>query len=177
MRRPRVPALLSALALAAAVGGAWLGPGVLAQEATPTAEEAIPEGVSFEGLGFLVAAELPPAPAEIALFRIGLAPGAVFPIEEEDPSLALAYVETGTVAFVVEAPITVLRAAGPGTPFPEEHEEVAAGTPFELAAGDSALFPPRAAGEARNEGAEAASILVANVFPTGEGGAAATPTP
>ena len=33
MRRPRVPVLLSALALAAAVGGAWLGPGVLAQEA------------------------------------------------------------------------------------------------------------------------------------------------
>ena len=76
--------------------------------------------------------------------------------------------------------MTVLRAAGAGTPFPMETETFAAGEAFELAAGDSAVFPPGAAGEARNEGDEPVTVLVADVGPPqGQAGTppAGTPTP
>jgi len=177
MRRFQVIVSLLAVLAAAVAGGTRLGSDAVAQEGTPAAEEGIPEGVSFAGLAYIVAEELPPAPAEMALFRIGLEPGAAFPLDPGDPSVALAYVETGSVTFAVDTPIKVLRAAGAGTPFPVEQEEVAAGVEFTLAAGDSALFPPRTEGEARNEGSGSASVLVANVWPTGEGEAGATGTP
>ena len=48
--------------------------------------------------------------------------------------------------------MTVLRAAEEGTPFPMEMETFAAGKEFELATGDSAVFPHGVAGEIRNEG-------------------------
>jgi quercetin dioxygenase-like cupin family protein len=59
-------------------------------------------------------------------------------------------------------------------------EAVAAGEAFELAAGDSAVFPAGVGGEVRNEGDERATILVADVSPTEEEvgtAAAGTPTP
>ncbi len=53
--------------------------------------------------------------------------------------------------------MTVLRAAEEGAPFPTEMETFAAGEEFELATGDSAIFPAGVAGEVRNEGDEPAT--------------------
>ena len=151
-----------------------------AQEGTPPAEEEfeLPEGVSFEGLGYGTTEELPAAPADLSLFRFGLEPGASFDLDPE-ASVALVYVEEGALTFVVDDEITVLRAAGEGTPFPEETETVAAGEEFVLEEGDSAVFPAGGGGEVRNDGDEPARVLVADVFPAqgGEEGAAAEGTP
>ncbi len=170
-------ALVVVLLSLAAVGPA----GALAQEGTPPPDEEfeLPEGVSFEALGYGAAAALPAAPADLALFRFGFEPGAGFPLEAET-SVALVYVEAGVLTFAMEGPITVLRAAGAGTPFPVQTETFAAGETFELAAGDSAAFPAGVAGEVGNEGDERAAVLVADVSPSeGDAGtdAAGTPTP
>ena len=177
-------------AFLSAVGVAILGivalsaqPSTVAQEATPSTEEMMPEGLAFEALGYGVAETLPEVPADLALFRFGLEPGASFQFDPNDPSVALAYVESGEATFTVESPITILRAAGAGTPFPEETEEVAAGTQFTLSAGDSAVFPPNVVGELRNNGTDAVSLLVANIAPLeemmtdGTSDQGATPTP
>ena len=98
----------------------------------------------------------------------------------EEASAALAYVEEGVLTFAMEGPMTVLRAAGAGTPFPTETETFAAGEAFELAAGDSAAFPAGVAGEVRNEGDEPVTVLVADVGPPpGQAGTpqAGTPVP
>ena len=183
----RAPALVSVLVvlLAGLVASGRLGGGAVAQDATPAAEEfAPPAGVTFEPLGFGTAEELPPAPADFVLARIGFDPGAGFPIEADDPSVGLAYVESGTLTVRVEAPVRVTRAAtiaAFATPGAVEEgavpapEEVAAGTEFTLEAGDSAVFPPNAPGEVRNDGTERAVALVALIVPPE--GAAATPAP
>ena len=180
MRRFSVLVPLFAILLAGLVVAAGRLPAVAQQQdadnaGTPAAEDFIPEGVTFEALGFGSAEALQEAPGEVALFRIGVEPGAFFPIDPGDPALALVYLENGTVTINVDAPIMVLRAAGEGTPFPEEQEEMPAGTEFTLQAGDSAIFPPRVGGEARNEGSEQVSLLVASVGPGLDAGAA-TPT-
>ena len=90
-------------------------PPAVAQKATPVTEE-MPEGLAFEALGYGVAETLPEVPADLALFRFGLEPGASFQFDPNDPSVALAYVESGEATFTVETPITILRAAGPGRP-------------------------------------------------------------
>ena len=189
MRRVSVPVsvlVVVLLGLVAAVGVPRLGAG--AQEGTPPAGEefAPPEGVTFEPLGFGTAEELPAAPADLLLARFGLEPGAVFPIEAGDPSVALVVVQEGALTVRVEAPVRVVRAAtiaAFATPGAEEGavpepEEVAAGTEFTLEAGDSFVFPPNVAGEARNDGQERAVALVAFVAPLeGDGGTPAAGTP
>ena len=155
-------------------------PLALAQEGTPPAEEEfeLPEGVAFIPLGYGTAEKLPAAPADLLLARFTLEPGAGFDLDANDPSVALVYVEAGTLTVQVDAPIRVTRAAALAafaTPeamaTPPAPEEVAAGTAFTLAAGDSAVFPPNVAGEVRNEGAEGVAGLVALVEPR-EGGEA-----
>ncbi len=152
----------------------------VAQEGTPPAGEfPLPEGVTFEPLGFGTAEELPAAPASVELFRFTVGPGARIPIEEDDPALALVYVEAGTLTFRVEAPIQVTRASMLATPGAGAGpEEVAAGTEFTLEAGDSAVFPPNVPGEVRNDGSEPAVGLATVIAPITEGAAtpaAATP--
>ena len=169
------------VALVGLAVGAGLPAGAIAQEGTPPPDEEfeLPEGVSFDALGYGAAAALPAAPADLALFRFGFEPGAGFPLDAE-ASLALVYVEAGVLTFAMEGTITVLRAAGAGTPFPMQTETFAAGEAFALAAGDSAVFPAGVGGEVRNEGDERATILVADVSPTEEEAgtdAAGTPTP
>ncbi len=122
----------------------------LAQEGTPAADEfAPPEGISFMPLGFGTTEQLPTTPADFILARFSLDPGAIFPIDASDPSVTFVVIESGTVTFQVEAPITITRAATiaafapPGVdesavPAPEE---IAAGTEFTMEAGDSAFFP------------------------------------
>ncbi|MDQ3694677.1 MAG: hypothetical protein M3464_13775 [Chloroflexota bacterium] len=180
-RAPALVWLVAVLLAALMLSGPLVGSAV-AQEATPTAEEFAPDGVRFDLLGISTATELPGVPADFVLVRFTIEPGAGFPIEEDDPSVALAYVESGALTARVEAPIHVTRAAliaaftTPGTA--EEltgPEEVAAGTEFTLESGDSAFFPPNGEGEIRNDGEEPAVALVAIVAPPEE--AAGTPTP
>jgi len=179
MRRRSVLLSVVAVVLLALVAAGRL-PGAAAQDATPPAGEFLdlPEGVAFELLGLGVAEELPAAPADFVLVRFTLDPGASFPIEEADPSVALVYVEAGAFTVRVEAPMTIIRAAfiaAIATPGAVEEgavpppEEVAAGVEFTLAAGDSAVFPPNVAGEARNDGAEPAVALLAFVGPPEDG--------
>ena len=171
--------LLAVLLVGVAVG-AWFGPGATAQEGTPPAEEefALPEGVTFAPLAYGTAEELPAAPADLVLFRFGLEPGATFQLDEDDPSVALAYVEEGALTVTMETPMTVLRAAGDETPFPEQMDLIKAGTEFTLEEGDSAIFPANVEGEIRNEGDESATLLVAQVAPLeGEAGTPEAGTP
>lgn len=147
----------------------------LAQDdATPAAEEdfQLPEGVSFETLGYGTAENLPPT-GDILLFRLRLEPGASFPVDP-DPSPGLVAIEEGSVTTSLDAPIAVLRAAGEGTPFPVETEQVEAGTEVTLEAGDSAVVQGGVSGEIRNDGDEEAVLLLAIVTQV-EGAGGATP--
>ncbi len=84
----------------------------LAHEGTPEArDEFAPEGVTFEPLGFGTAAELPRTPTDFVLVRLTLDPGASFPIEADDPSVALNFIPLGALTMEMEAPIEVTRAA------------------------------------------------------------------
>ncbi len=76
MRRVWILVSLLAVLLVGIVVGARFGPGATAQDATPPAEEEfeLPEGVSFEALGYGTAEELPAAPADVSLFRVGFEP-------------------------------------------------------------------------------------------------------
>ena len=179
MPRPSVlAALLAVLLVGAVVGARWSG--ALAQQGTPPAEEFAPEGVTFEPLAFGVAEELPAAPAGLGLFRVTFDPGAGIPIDADDPSVGLLYVESGALTVRVEAPLAVLRGAAVATAmaggFEEEPslEEVAAGTEVTLEAGDSTLIPANVAGEIRNDGDAPAVALAALVEPL-QGEDAATP--
>lgn len=142
---------------------------VIAQDSTPEAEEDFGEGVSFEFLGYGETEEVPSAPVGLSLLRLGIEPGGFFPIDPADPALALVVVETGAVTITVEAPITVLHPTDDGAPGPEDVEQFAADEEFTMEEGDSAIFPPNIAGEARNDGDEDVSLLIANVAPVGEG--------
>lgn len=176
MRWGSIVALLVALALAAGVARD-LHPSARAQDATPAAgqEDGAPEGVSFATLASGSIEVLAPGTANLVLGRIRLAPGAVLPFDPTDPSVDLLYMSTGALTFRVEAPMTVARNVAPGTPVPSEPEAIAANTEFTLRDGDSALFPPSAVGEVRNDGDEDATAWVANIAL--RAAAAGTPTP
>ncbi len=161
------------------------GPITLAQGATPSADEsAPPEGVSFVPLGFGTADKLPATPADFVLAHFMIDPGASFALDPNDPSVTLAYVESGTFTFNLDAPITVTRAAtiaAFSTPDADPNsipapEEMAAGTEFTMGTGDSAFFPANISGEIRNDGQEQAVAVIASVGPP-DGGEAGTPTP
>lgn len=139
-----------------------------AQEGTPVSEdEQQSKRVSFESVGFGVASVLPSAPADVELFRLGIDPGADFPLLEENPSLALIIVESGEVILLADIPITVSHASG-------GMETIPAGKELTMEAGDSVTVPPLVAGEVRNDSNEEASMLVVNIFPH-EGSEGATP--
>jgi hypothetical protein len=180
MSQGRVP--LAAIAIALLSLGASVGatPRPVAQEGTPPVGEEFPAGLSFEPLAFGVAEELPTVPAGLSLFRVTLAPGTGLPIEADDPSVGLVYIEAGSLTAQVGASIGVLRgttatAMGGGGAEPET-EEVAAGTEFILEAGDSTVFPPNVAGDIRNDGAVQAVALAALIEPL-HGEDADTPAP
>ena len=154
---------------------------VIAQEATPTAEEMM-EGITFEALAMALQVPLPSV-GDLFLERFGLEPGAGFPIEAGDPTTALAVVESGELTIRLEGTLTVTRAeamqaamgaAEEGGDFAAETEEIAAGQEVTLGAGDTAFFPPNVSGEVRNDGQEQAVVLVVLVGPPETEG---TPTP
>ncbi|MDQ3693803.1 MAG: cupin domain-containing protein [Chloroflexota bacterium] len=183
-RAPALVLLIVVLLLAGLVTTGRLAGGVVAQEATPAAADFGPEGVTFEPLGFGTAEELPAAPADLLLARFTIEPGAGFPLDPNDPSVALFYVESGAVTVLADIPLPIIRAATiaafatPGAVEEDavpEAEEGVAGAEFTLEAGDSVVFPPFVEGEIRNDGDETVVGLAALVFPPEDAGA--TPTP
>jgi quercetin dioxygenase-like cupin family protein len=176
MRRASAVALLITLVfgLFASQG---MNPSTSAQDATPPSDQqaGAPEGVSFVTLASGTIEVLSPGTANLVLGRVRLAPGATLPFDPTDPSVDLVFMGAGTLTFRVDAPMTVTRAVRTGTPVPTEPEEIPADTEFTLSDGDFALFPPNAAGEVRNDGAEDAVAWVTNVALFA--GGASTPTP
>lgn len=176
MRRGFIIALLISLMLAT-VAGQGMNLSTKAQDATPPSEQqaGAPEGVSFVTLASGSIEVLSPGTANLVLGRIKLAPGATLPFDPADPSVDLVYMSSGTLTFRIDAPMTVARGVRAGTPIPTEPEAIEANTEFTMSDGDSALFPPNAAGEVRNDGEEDATAWVTNVaLFTAEAG---TPTP
>lgn len=183
MVRVSILVTIVAVALAGWLAGARAPLNVAAQEGTSVPDETgPPPGLTFETLAYGPVAMLPPAPAIAVIDRITIAPGATLPGEPGDPGFSLLYVERGTLSVRADTALDVTRAtaltatlATPGaTP---ALEEVAAGTDFTLAAGDSAAFPPVVGVEFRNDGAEPVAVLAASIAPTEAGMEAATPVP
>lgn len=183
----RIPVLLSVVAVVLLGIVALAGqPRVFAQDATPTMDEAMEEGLTFEALAFAAGVELA-SPSDLIVSRISVEAGAGFPIEESDPTTGLLIVESGAFTVQVDAPWTVSRAGsfegamatavatGVYTPVVEE---IASGEAATLEAGDSAFIPASVNGELRNDGDEPAvglAFLIAPPDPSMTGGA--TPTP
>ena len=176
MRWGFLVALLITVVVATGVVGD-LYPRAQAQDATPTAGQAAatPQAARFRTLASGSIEVLAPGTANLGLGRIVLAPGGTLPFDPADPSAVLVYMGTGELTFRVEAPMTVARSVGVGTPVPTEPEAVEANTEFIMSEGDSALFPPAIAGEVRNDGDQEATVWVVSVALLAEG--AATPTP
>ena len=176
MRRGSIIGLLIMLVLALVATQA-INPITRAQDATPPSEQqnGAPEGVSFVTLASGTIQVLSPGTANLVLGRIRLAPGATLPFDPTDPAVDLVYMSSGTLTFRVDADMTVARGVRAGTPAPTEPEAIPANTEFTLSDGDSALFPPNAAGEVRNDSDEDATAWVTNVALFTP--AAATPTP
>jgi quercetin dioxygenase-like cupin family protein len=152
-------AVVLSLALGAAVVTAHEG-----HDGTPPAEaEEIGQGVAVEFLGLGEAETLPPGPAYLQLVRITIEPGGSAALPEY-PATALASIESGAVTLRVDTPITVVHIPDDADPGRDDFEHVPANEEVTLEEGDSALFPPNIAGEVRNDGEEATSILVANIF-------------
>lgn len=169
MRRIEILTVVCALFLVGAVAGSRLTGSAIAQDATPAAPQP-----AFDPLAFAVVEELPPSPGVVGLLRLTFPSGAVLPLEEGDPSLALVYVESGIVTVRINAPVTVSRAPDQGTP-ESTQQVIAAGTEFTAGPGDSFVSPAVVAGEARNDGTEPVVVLAAIVEPA-PSAESATPT-
>ena len=134
-----------------------------AQESTPAAEMPgveISPGVTFE---LLPASENPPS-----LYRLRIAPDSTLSFVD-DPAISLVYVESGALSLVLDAPVSDAR--------PDE-DEADAESASELSQGDYFVLPPLIAGELRNEGQEAVSLVIAAITPgLFPPAASATPVP
>jgi hypothetical protein len=172
--------LVVALGLVALVGTGRLSAPVRAQDATPLAEMGLPPGVDAQPLGAGLSPTLPATPAELVLVRLTLQPGAILPNDPNDPSLALAYVESGTVTLHYTNALTITRAAAiaalatPEATMPGP-EPVAAGASATLTVGDSFVSPANSGGDLRNEGTTPAVLLAAVINPFQMGTPEATP--
>ncbi len=134
-------------------------PVAVAQEATPTAEEIVPEGVTFEPFGFVSGVTLP-SPVDLTAAHTSFEPGASFSYEATDPQGAFVIVESGALTVrVEEISWTITRGSGSG-------EEIAPGEEATIEAGDSAYIPGGVTGEVRNNGQERAEALVFLVSPS-----------
>jgi hypothetical protein len=176
MRRGSVVALLVTLVFTL-LASQGMNSITRAQDATPPTDQQAgpPEGVSFATLASGTIEVLRPGTANLVLGRIRLEPGSTLTFDPTDPSVDLVFMASGTLTFRVEAPMTVARGVGTATAVPTEPEAIPAGTEFTLSDGDSALFPPNADGEVRNDGDEDAVAWVTNVALFAS--EASTPTP
>jgi len=165
------------IAFAAAVLIFGEGNPVAGQVATPQAEAegvVLPAGVTAARLAAGLAEPFSLAPSVLELVRFTFAPGAVLHLPEENPSLALVYVEAGTLTARVAAPVLITRAAPIG--IPSTPEAIAVGTEFRAGPGGSFVGPPHVAVEARNDESEPLVLLMAVLEPA-VGLGAATPRP
>ena len=160
-------------------------PLALAQEATPAAEEMDFEGITFEPVSFAFGADVA-SPADLIVVRIGFDPGAALPGEENDPTVAIVLVESGTLTLQADGPVTVTRGASLGEAmataeatgdFSTLMEATAAGEAVMLEAGDAAYLPANMTGEIRNDGQERAVGLAFLVVPPEGMMGEATPAP
>jgi hypothetical protein len=169
----RVPILIAfvAVVLAGGFAGARAPGGVVAQDASPAAEEfGPPPGVAAETLAFGMVDALPVTPAMIFLDRLTIDPGVSLPAEPGDPNFAFTLVESGSLTILSDTPLAIARAAAlaealesPGTM--PEIEETTADTDVTLSAGDSIVFPPEVGGELRNDGTEPVVLLGVVIAP------------
>src|SRR5215213_506232 len=83
-------------------------PVAIAQEATPAAEEMDFEGITFEPLSFAFDVDVE-SPVGLLVVRIGFDPGASLPGEENDPTVGIVLVESGTLTVQASGPVTVTR--------------------------------------------------------------------
>jgi hypothetical protein len=124
-------------------------------------EEELPEGVTVDVFASAVAEAIPQDANLLLLFRMTLAPGAVYPLAEDEGNLTLVEVERGTLTATGDADLRIARAgAEPGL-----EEAVPANQAFMLDAGDSALFAPDLMGEVRNDGTEDVGLLILEAVP------------
>ena len=152
----RIIVMLSIVAVMLA-GSAALGArlAVLAQDATPSSEESAPEGGAFNAVALAFGVDVA-SPIDMIVVRIGLDPGAGFPIEDSDPTTGILVLETGTLTVRMNAPVTVTRgtglagtlppAGGDGGDVPST-EEIAGCESVTLEAGDTAFIPGDVSGE------------------------------
>lgn len=138
------------------------------------AQEPLPAGVSLDIAANAVIERVPEHLDQTVLYRLELAPEAIFPIEPAQDGIALAEVTQGEMSATVDAPLPVSRAnAEPG-----EVEEAPAGEAITLEPGDSALFGTELTGELRAVGAEATTLLVLEaISPTDAGDEEPSPLP
>src|SRR5215216_1080831 len=121
-----------------------------AQRSTPAATGVeISPGVIFE---LMHSSEDPPS-----LYRLRLAPGATLSFVD-DPAISLVYVESGALSLQLNAEVSDTR---PDATSDEEEANAAVA----LSEGDYFVLPPLVAGEIRNEGQEALSIVIAAITP------------
>ena len=171
MRRFSVSLLMLTVLLLGTVSLA-AHPRVIAQEASPEAGEVMPEDISYEPVTFALGAELA-SPADLFVVRIGLEPGAGFPIEAGDPTVGVLLVESGILTVEVAGPVTVSRGASLNEAMATAEttedlsallETAALGEVVVLEAGDAVYIPGNVNGEIRNEErvrAEGLAFLVA----------------
>jgi hypothetical protein len=129
-----------------------------AQDATPVIE-AMAEGVTVEELAVGSVPSYPLLPADIALYRVQIAPGGRIVTPPDDAGLGLVYVESGTLVARRTVAAVVTRGAAMATPGAQAQEEIPANTEVTLRAGDFYLAPPMSGGEVRNDGTEEVVIL------------------
>jgi hypothetical protein len=179
MRRVLLPLVVVLVALSLVSLGHRPVP-AQAQSATPMAGPELPPGIDAQPLAIGSSPTLPAAPADLILLRLTLQPGAVLPNDPNDPTLALAYVEAGTITLHYTNALTITRAAAlatldtPEAAFPAP-EPVAANATATLQTGDSFVSPANSGGDLRNEGTTPAVLLAAIIGPSQMGAPAATP--
>jgi quercetin dioxygenase-like cupin family protein len=160
-------------------------PGAIAQVATPAGEEMDFAGITFELVSLASGAEVA-NPSDLAVVRIGFDPGASLPGEENDRTVGIMLVESGTLTVQADGPLTVTRGATLAEAmataeatgdFSSVMEAVAAGEAVTLEAGDAAYLPANIPGEIRNDGQEHAVALAFLVTPPEGMMGEATPAP
>jgi hypothetical protein len=136
-------------------------PRAVAQDATPQGPAdsfEIAPGVTADSFLFAEGQEAP------TNYRLHFAPGVTYEIAPSE-ALELAYVESGTLALVLEHDLLLGEVGASG-------QLIAAGTTVTVAAGQYFVLQPGVTGEVRNEGTEPATVSVAGIMP---GMSSATP--
>jgi hypothetical protein len=137
-------------------------PGVtLAQSAAPIGQPSmeLAPGVTAEALAFL------PGATDPVVYRLRFEPGSTYDAVG-DASVALVTIEAGSMTITTPVELTVYSASGDGTP-----RTATAGSAVTMETGDSFLFPSDFDARLTNDGADAASMVVAALYPARSGAA------